>query len=194
MSPSDPPASLARRITPAIVLAGAGGLLFAALDRPGSATVLVVDAAPAATSTSPSSPTVPSTTPASPTRPSTAVPSPPTTRAPSPSVPSTTAPPAATPSTATCTEPTTTRTGPSVATRFGPVQVAAVVDADGTLCDVQALAYPDADRKSSQINAQAIPTLRRQALAAGGARFQGVSGATVTSVAYQQSLQAALDA
>ncbi len=44
------------------------------------------------------------------------------------------------------------------------------------------------------ISASAAPTLRREALAAGSARIDAVSGASYTSAGYIQSLQSALDA
>jgi uncharacterized protein with FMN-binding domain len=50
-----------------------------------------------------------------------------------------------------------------------------------------------ADPTSQQIAAQAIPMLRSQVLAADSAGINGVSGATFTSQAYEQSVQAALD-
>jgi uncharacterized protein with FMN-binding domain len=49
------------------------------------------------------------------------------------------------------------------------------------------------DPTSQQISEQAIPMLRSQVLAADGARINGVSGATFTSQAYVNSVQAALD-
>lgn len=83
-------------------------------------------------------------------------------------------------------------TGDSVMTRWGPVQVRAQVTSDGTLCDVQAVAYPSDDRRSAEINARAIPHLDAQA-AELGVQFQAVSGATYTSEAYRESLQSILD-
>jgi uncharacterized protein with FMN-binding domain len=87
----------------------------------------------------------------------------------------------------------TTVEGPSVDTRFGPVQVAASVSADGTICDVEVLEYPSEDRKSLSINQQALPTLIEATLSAQSADVDTVSGATYTSNAYRQSLQAILD-
>ncbi len=49
------------------------------------------------------------------------------------------------------------------------------------------------DPRSEQINAFAEPQLVSQTLQAQGANINGVSGATFTSQAYVQSLQAALD-
>lgn len=83
-------------------------------------------------------------------------------------------------------------TGAAADTPWGPVQVAAEVAADGTLCDVSAVVYPNRDRKSASINAYAIPVLDAAATAE-GIRFDAVSGATYTSEAYRDSLQALLD-
>ena len=49
------------------------------------------------------------------------------------------------------------------------------------------------DGHSVQIDQSAAPVLIRETIAAQSAHIQGVSGATYTSNAYQQSLQAAID-
>jgi len=49
------------------------------------------------------------------------------------------------------------------------------------------------DPTSQQISEQAIPMLKSEVLAADGAQINGVSGATFTSQAYVNSVQAALD-
>lgn len=82
--------------------------------------------------------------------------------------------------------------GPVVDTRYGPVQVAVVV-ADGTLVDVVALQLPSGDRQSKQISEDAASRLEEMALAAQSAEIDVISGATFTSRAYADSLQAALD-
>lgn len=82
--------------------------------------------------------------------------------------------------------------GPMVRTRFGPVQVAANVTADGQVCQVYAIAYPTQDRRSAQISDYAIPRLDASATKA-GINFQWISGATYTSDGYATSLQALLD-
>ena len=83
--------------------------------------------------------------------------------------------------------------GVVVQTRFGAVQVQITVSS-GTITDVTALQLTDAERKSVQISNRAAPLLRAEVLAAQSAGVQTISGATVTSVAYLNSLQAALDA
>jgi uncharacterized protein with FMN-binding domain len=81
--------------------------------------------------------------------------------------------------------------GPVVSTRFGPVQVEVVV-ASGKVADVVALQLPTG-RRSGQISSYAAPILHDEALQAQSASIDTVSGATYTSGAYAQSLQAALD-
>jgi uncharacterized protein with FMN-binding domain len=81
--------------------------------------------------------------------------------------------------------------GPVVDTRYGPVQVELVV-AGGKISDVVALQLPTG-RRSGQISQAAAPILHDEALQAQSASIDLVSGATYTSDAYTQSLQAAID-
>ncbi|WP_433047622.1 FMN-binding protein [Dactylosporangium sp. CS-033363] len=83
--------------------------------------------------------------------------------------------------------------GSVAATRWGDVQVRITVDG-GKVTDVTALTYPTGNRRDQEINAYALPQLRTEALAAQSADIDAVSGATVTSEGYKESLQAALDA
>ncbi len=83
--------------------------------------------------------------------------------------------------------------GPVVDTRYGPVQVEVTVE-DAQITGVVALQLPDGDRHSAQISRRVEDTLASQALATQSASIDGVSGATYTSEAYAESLQAALDA
>ncbi len=85
-----------------------------------------------------------------------------------------------------------TITGPSVDTPFGALQVAVVLS-NGKITDVQVLAYPSSHGRSVAINQYALPVLRQEVLQAQSANVNAVSGATYTSQAYMQSLQAALD-
>ena len=94
--------------------------------------------------------------------------------------------------TATGSTGATTVTGPSVDTRWGPVQVAITVDG-GTITDVQVVDYPSENHKDQMINARALPVLVSETLDAQSAEIDMVSGATVTSEGYLESLQAALD-
>ena len=88
---------------------------------------------------------------------------------------------------------TKTIDGPVVQTRYGPVQVEITVSGS-QVTDVVALQLPDGDRHSSQISSRVDDLLASQALEAQGGSIDGVSGATYTSEAYAESLQAALDA
>ncbi|GGM00417.1 hypothetical protein GCM10010129_49920 [Streptomyces fumigatiscleroticus] len=47
--------------------------------------------------------------------------------------------------------------------------------------------------RSDQVTADAVPRLDQEAVAAGSAEIDAVSGATYTSAGYRQSLQSALD-
>jgi uncharacterized protein with FMN-binding domain len=78
-------------------------------------------------------------------------------------------------------------------TRWGPVQVRITVSG-GKIVDVAVPTYPTGNRRDKEINARALPILRKATLAAQGANIDTVSGATVTSEGYIESLQAALDA
>jgi uncharacterized protein with FMN-binding domain len=82
--------------------------------------------------------------------------------------------------------------GPVVPTVWGPVQVQLSVNS-GRITDVVALQYPQGNRRDQQINSYALPELRAEVLAAQSASIDGVSGATVTSDGYRQSVQAAID-
>ena len=87
---------------------------------------------------------------------------------------------------------TTTVTGDSVDTRWGPVQVQITVTG-GKVTAAQAVVYPQSNGRDVEINSYAVPTLNQEALAAGTASIDAVSGATYTSDGYIQSLQSALD-
>jgi uncharacterized protein with FMN-binding domain len=90
------------------------------------------------------------------------------------------------------TSTSTTFTGDSADTRWGPVQVEITI-ADGTMTDVSVIDYPTENGKDQQINARALPVLIRETLDAQSAEIDMVSGATVTSDGYVESLQSALD-
>ena len=66
-------------------------------------------------------------------------------------------------------------------------------DASGTITDVEVVQYPSGNREDEQINSYALPQLVRATLDAQSADIDMVSGATVTSEGYLQSLQSALD-
>ena len=83
--------------------------------------------------------------------------------------------------------------GAVVSTRWGDIQVTITVS-DGRITGVTVPVYPQANGRDRQINARALPILTQETLAAQSADIDAVSGATVTSEGYKESLQAALDA
>lgn len=87
---------------------------------------------------------------------------------------------------------TRTAVGDVSETRWGPVQIK-VTETGGKITDVQAVQYPQGNEHDLEINSQALPMLRSEALKAQSARIDMVSGATVTSEGYLTSLQSALD-
>ena len=87
----------------------------------------------------------------------------------------------------------TTYEGSTAQTRWGPVQVVIAV-AGGKITGVEVPVYPNGNGRDRQINAYALPILKQETLAAQSADIDSVSGATVTSDGYRESLQAALDA
>ena len=87
---------------------------------------------------------------------------------------------------------TKTVSGDAADTRYGPIQVRITVT-NGKLTNATATEYPTQDPLDYQINSYAIPQLNQEAVAAGNAHIDVVSGATYTSDGYAQSLQSALD-
>jgi uncharacterized protein with FMN-binding domain len=83
-----------------------------------------------------------------------------------------------------------THTGPSVSDPYGVVQTTITVTR-GRITNV-AITAPMDNSVSSTINSQAIGYLRTETLNAQSANISAISGATATSQAYVQSLQAAL--
>lgn len=87
---------------------------------------------------------------------------------------------------------TNTVTGDPADTRWGPVQVRITVT-NSKLSDATAIVYPSENPRDQEINSYAIPALNREAVSAGSAKIDMISGATYTSQGYIQSLQSALD-
>lgn len=85
-----------------------------------------------------------------------------------------------------------TVTGEEAQTQWGPVQVAVTV-AGGRVSDVRVVEYPDDNPRDAEINSYALPILIDETIQAQSADIDMVSGATVTSEGYVQSLQSALD-
>ncbi|MFJ7245081.1 FMN-binding protein [Kitasatospora sp. NPDC098652] len=82
--------------------------------------------------------------------------------------------------------------GDTVNTRYGPVQVQVTL-AGSRITGIDVVKYPTEDRRDREINADALPTLNQEAIAAQSALIDAVSGATYTSDGYTRSLQSALD-
>ena len=77
-------------------------------------------------------------------------------------------------------------------TQWGPVQVQLTV-AGGKITAADVLQVPSGNQRDEEINSYAVPVLNQEVLAAQNANIDMVSGATVTSDGYIQSLQSALD-
>ena len=82
-------------------------------------------------------------------------------------------------------------TGPLLTTPFSSIQVRAELTR-GRLTGVRTLSLSGADAHTQSINARAEPLLRAEALRAGSARIDTVSGATYTSESWIESLGAAI--
>jgi uncharacterized protein with FMN-binding domain len=85
---------------------------------------------------------------------------------------------------------TRTVQGPSVNMQWGPIQV--TVKVKGKKILAVSATYPTERPRSQFINEQAIPMLRQEVLQVQSAQIDLIGGATMTSEAYAQSLQAAL--
>jgi len=84
-----------------------------------------------------------------------------------------------------------TYTGSQADAYYGIVQVQAIIQ-DGKLASVNFLQHPSDRRTSQSINNYATPILESEAIQAQNANVDIVSGATDTSMAFQQSLGDAL--
>lgn len=87
---------------------------------------------------------------------------------------------------------THTGTGVAISTPFTTIQVRAFVRR-GRLIDVQEVIVDNDNAHTKALNERAIPTLHEEALRAGSAHIDTVSGATGTSASYISSLQSAID-
>ena len=83
-------------------------------------------------------------------------------------------------------------TGDVAGTRWGPVQVRITVRG-GKVTRAQAVQYPQGTSTDAQINDNALPILDQEVVQKQSASIDTVSGATVTSDGYLQSLQSAID-
>ena len=87
---------------------------------------------------------------------------------------------------------TSTVTGTVAQTQWGPVQVQLTIGG-GTITKVSVVQYPNGNSRDAQINGYALPILVKETTAQQSASIDMVSGATVTSTGYLQSLQSAID-
>jgi uncharacterized protein with FMN-binding domain len=85
-----------------------------------------------------------------------------------------------------------TVTGDVAQTIYGPIQVKVTVK-NGKITTANAIEYPNGSPRDAQINSYAIPALNSEAVSAGSAQIDAISGATYTSQGYISSLQSALD-
>lgn len=122
--------------------------------------------------------------PAAPFAPATAAPTAPPNQPAPPSKPAPTAVPQPTAST------THTISGPVIDDQFGQVQ--ATITVAGAKITNVSITAPQDNPRSAFINQQAVPMLQQETLQAQSANINLISGATVTSEAYLQSLQGAL--
>ena len=189
--------SLGKRLLPALAMTTAASGLVALLDRPthGSAGNLLGAAGAAdasgSTGTIPAGDGTPIATPVPVVSSTLPVAQTPTlTPAPTPTPTPTPAPPTAA-SGSGCQGQTVD--GSTIDTRWGPVQVEAVMSSSGQICNVDAIQSPDSHGKSVRINQQALPILHTEVMKAQSANINGVSGATITSIGYARSLQSILD-
>jgi len=83
-------------------------------------------------------------------------------------------------------------TGAAADTRWGPVQVRITVQG-GKISASRAVQYPQGTSRDARINGSALPVLNQEAVQQQSASIDTVSGATVTSDGYLQSLQSAID-
>jgi uncharacterized protein with FMN-binding domain len=117
--------------------------------------------------------------------------------APSSAAPSSAAPSkAAAPSASSTTTKTVTGSTVNVSEgrrSFGVVQVRLTLT-NGKITAATAIQAPEDDPHSAEISQFSIPTLGQEVLSSQSASIDSVSGATYTSEAYAQSVQAALDA
>jgi uncharacterized protein with FMN-binding domain len=88
--------------------------------------------------------------------------------------------------------PTRTATGQTVTTPFSVISVRVTLTG-GELTRVETVALAGTGARTQAINAHAEPILREEALKAGSAKIDVVSGATYTSESYRESLQSAID-
>jgi uncharacterized protein with FMN-binding domain len=88
--------------------------------------------------------------------------------------------------------PMRSATGQTVTTPFSVIAVRVTLTG-GELTRVETVELSGTGARTQAINAHAEPILREEALRAGSAKIDAVSGATYTSESYRDSLQSAID-
>jgi uncharacterized protein with FMN-binding domain len=83
-------------------------------------------------------------------------------------------------------------TGTSEDAFYGFIQVKATISG-GKISDIEFLKYPDDQPNSIQINQQAMPILKQEAIKAQSSKVDIISGATDTAYAFMESLKSALN-
>lgn len=84
-----------------------------------------------------------------------------------------------------------TYAGPVTDAYYGPMQIQISIQG-GRLTSLKVLKYPSDRRTSVRINREALPMLRDEAISAQSADVDIISGATLSSKAFIQSLDGAL--
>jgi uncharacterized protein with FMN-binding domain len=87
---------------------------------------------------------------------------------------------------------TRSATGQDVSFQYGDLEVK-VTKTGSRITEVSVVQANANDPHSQSIDQFALPELRQEAISAQSAKIDGVSGASYTSAAYEQSLQSALD-
>jgi len=82
--------------------------------------------------------------------------------------------------------------GKAVSFQYGELQVK-VSEHAGRITNVSIARFDISDPHSQSIDEYAVPRLRQEVISAQSAHIDGVSGASYTSQAYEQSVQSALD-
>lgn len=81
--------------------------------------------------------------------------------------------------------------GETIDAYYGFIEVEAIIE-EGRLTDISFLKYPFSNNTSENINAQAMPILREEAISIQDSQVDIVSGASNTSRAFRKSLESAL--
>jgi uncharacterized protein with FMN-binding domain len=93
---------------------------------------------------------------------------------------------------ASSAQTTRSAVGSDIQYQYGDIEVK-VTMTGSKITDVSVVRADVYDSHSQEIDQYALPELRSQALSAQSASIDGVSGASYTSAAYEQSLQSAID-